>query len=115
VTERGLARVEAYLQRFFDSEGELDLANAAMLARLKEGKKTPIDLNFYEHELIESELVEGGIAEKEAHLTTLAKQGIPREPGYETQLYQTDIILKYGESFSSAARSRAEAAKLSEQ
>ena len=62
---------------------------------------TAQDLNYYQHELIESGLVDQGMGLREAHLETLKLQGIPYEPGYEHQIYAPSVLNKYREYFNS--------------
>ena len=70
-----------------------------MIARLKAGETTVQDLNFYQHELHESTLMQQGMDARAAHLQTLESQGIPYEPGYESQLYHPDVIRQFPEQF----------------
>ncbi len=74
-----------------------------MIARLQAGETTIQDLNFYAHELNESTLMQQGIEARAAHLQTLEWQGIPYEPGYESQLYHPDVISQFPEQFNPAA------------
>ena len=105
VTAEGLATIEAHLARLGALE---DPPNAAMLGRLKAGETTSHDLNFYAHELYESQLMRGSDygydAARAAHLQTLESQGIPYAPGYESQLYHPDVITEFLEFFNPAVR-----------
>jgi hypothetical protein len=74
-----------------------------MLERLEAGQLTSHDLAFYEHELLESDLMAEGMGAREAHLQTLERQGISYEPGYESRLYHPDVIETYPEYFNPAA------------
>jgi RHS repeat-associated protein len=98
VTDEGIEQIEKYLKRF----GE-DQPNDEMIERLKKGERTEQDLNFYEHELTEKELVEKGIDPDKAHDETLKKQGIKKEPGYEKNLYHPDVIRRHRDEFNPAA------------
>jgi RHS repeat-associated protein len=104
VTADGLATIQGHLARL----GALDEpANAAMLGRLQAGERAVQDLNFYAHELYESNLMAGTDygydAARAAHLETLQWQGIPYAPGYESQLYHPDVISQFLEFFNPAA------------
>jgi hypothetical protein len=90
----GLAEIEAHLTKLSALN---DPPNAAMLTRLRAGETSIQDLNFYAHELIESGLMQGGMDARAAHLETLQRQGIPYIPGYESQLYQPDVIRQFPE------------------
>jgi hypothetical protein len=86
-----------------------------MLARLRAGFADPQDLNFYEHETIESgifnQINPGNLSPEseefqnlaeQAHLQTLKQQGIPYAPGFQAQLYHPSVILQYPNNFSPA-------------
>jgi hypothetical protein len=75
-----------------------------MIERLRAGFTDPQDLNFYEHETIESNFVNNGLGVRDAHLQTLQQQGIPYEPGYESQLYHPTVIRQYPDFFNPAAQ-----------
>ena len=102
ITEKGIARIEAHLSR-----PELaalgDPPNAAMVARLRAGNMSSADINFYMHELKESAIMKGGVGPRDAHLQTLEWQGIPYQPGYESQLYHESVIQLLREYFNPAA------------
>ena len=93
-TRDGIERIEQHLAKL----GALDdPANAAMLKRLREGNIGETELRFYQHELLEMEIItdysyEGARA---AHLEVLEMQGIPYEKGYEKMLYGDDIYNDY--------------------
>ncbi len=72
-----------------------------MLERLKQGFMTDWDPRFYEHELIESEIMtaNASLSPRAAHLATLERQGINYERGYESQLYHPDVIRQFSEWF----------------
>lgn len=75
-----------------------------MLQRLRGGKATTHDTNFYLHELKESFLMNRrGLGARDAHLKTLEWQGIPYKAGYESQLYSPDVIRDLPEYFNPAA------------
>jgi hypothetical protein len=97
VTEKGLTRIERHLTK---TPGlEPGPAELKMLERLKAGERTPQDLRFYQHELIESRMLQKtrGLhadpvdAVRDAHHRTLVQQGLYRR-GYETELYHPDAI-----------------------
>jgi hypothetical protein len=98
ISGEGIATIERHLSR-----PELDALNwgpnQEMIARLRAalagGDLTAQDLNYYQHELIESDLVDQGMGLREAHLETLKLQGIPYEPGYERQIYAPSVLNKY--------------------
>jgi hypothetical protein len=101
VTEEGIAQIESHLQSLGALE---DGPNAAMVARLRAGERTVQDLNFYQHETIESQIMSGGVTDaRAAHLETLRRQGIPYEAGYEAQLYHPDVIRAHADQFNPAA------------
>ena len=77
--------------------------NVAMLQRLKDGLASPEDINFYQHEMIEAELMAEGLDARAAHLRTLERQGVAYEPGYEAQLYHWSVISDYPDHFNPAA------------
>jgi hypothetical protein len=103
-TPEGLAAIEEHLNRLGALE---DPPNAAMVARLRAGETSIQDINFYTHELREGQLMRGieysNDASRAAHLKTLEWQGIPYEPGYESQLYHPDVIRQHPEFFNPAA------------
>lgn len=65
------------------------------------------DAVFYQHELIESRLMNMGLDARDAHLETLMIQGIDYAPGYEAFIYDASIINQFPEYFSPAARAAA--------
>lgn len=90
VTESGIIVVTRHLAQFDAVE------NNIMIGRLKkiasgELKATEIDMNFYKHELRESELMKKGMSYDEAHEKTLKEQGM-YERGYEKKLYTEDAL-----------------------
>jgi RHS repeat-associated protein len=106
-TEEGLSTVASHLSRFGDVP-----ENSAMMSRLttafENGKAlTGADATFYQHELMESELVEAGMDPAAAHLETLSRQGIAYVPGYEVQIYDPSVIRQFPTSFSPAAQAAA--------
>jgi len=104
IKPEGIAKIESYLA----SIDALDYGpNQAMIQRLQAGSATEQDLNFYEHELHESQLVEQGMDVEAAHMATLRWQNIPYEPGFRAQLFAPDVIEQYPESFNNADREAA--------
>jgi hypothetical protein len=100
ISPDGITRIEEHLAR-----PELDgdnPPNQEMIARLRAGETSTQDINFYQHELHEADLMDQGMEARAAHLQTLGWQGIPYEPGYERQLYAPNVIQKYPEYFSPA-------------
>lgn len=77
--------------------------NLAMIDRLKLGFAESHDLAFYEHETIEAGLMRAGLGARDAHLETLSRQGIPYQPGYDSQLYHPSVISRYLDHFNPAA------------
>jgi hypothetical protein len=86
-----------------------------MLGRLQAGFTDTQDLNFYEHETIESgifnQLNPGNLSPEseefqnlaeQAHLQTLQQQGIPYAPGFQAQLYHPSVINQYPDYFNAA-------------
>ena len=99
VNADGIAKIEQHLSRL----DALDWGpNQEMISRLQQGYSTPQDLNFYNHELIEADLLNQGLDARDAHLETLRQQGIPYEPGYERQLYAPSVIRQYPDHFNPA-------------
>ncbi len=97
VTKKGIARIERHLTK---TPGLVPgAAEFRMLERLKAGKRTPHDLRFYEHELIESRMIKKTRklfsdpvdAVREAHHRTLIKQGLYRR-GYESEIYAPEAL-----------------------
>jgi hypothetical protein len=97
VTEEGLAAVESHLTKTPGLTAEAP--ELKMLERLKGGERTPQDLRFYEHELIESQELQQTRklysdpvdAVREAHHRTLMKQGLYYK-GYEKEPYHPDAL-----------------------
>lgn len=100
ITAEGIARVERHLRSLDAAD---DPPNARMLARLRSGEREPQDVAFYYHELHEAELMAAGMTPREAHLTTLAWQGIDYAAGYERFLYHPSVIAALREHFNPAA------------
>lgn len=122
VTQDGLERVEQYIQRFRDHDGAIARINVAMLNRLRDGHRTEVDLRYYEHELMESEIFPRFLAkyteshqelsgaepngdelyciEREAHLETLKQQGLGYYAGCGADLYHSEVILNHRAYFS---------------
>jgi hypothetical protein len=98
ITRRGIDRVEEHLKRFGP-----DAPNQAMIGRLRAGKTSSHDINFYVHELKESALMARGVQSRPAHRETLEWQGILYRPGYENQLYHPSVICRFRENFNEAA------------
>jgi hypothetical protein len=80
-----------------------DAPNQAMIGRLRAGKTSSHDINFYVHELKESALMARGVQSRPAHRETLEWQGILYRPGYENQLYHPSVICRFRENFNEAA------------
>jgi hypothetical protein len=53
---------------------------------------TGTDAAFYQHELIESSLVDSGMDQSAAHLETLSQQGIPYNQASQAALYHPSVI-----------------------
>lgn len=62
---------------------------------MEAGNRSAQDLNFYNHELIESDIMDQELSAQDAHLQTLEIQGIPYEPGYAEQLYDPSIVEQF--------------------
>ena len=97
VTSKGLARIERHLTR---TPGlEAGTAEMKMLEPLRAGNRTPQDLRFYHHELIESRMLtktrklytDPVDAVREAHHRTLVKQDLYYR-GYESELYAPEAL-----------------------
>ena len=110
-TREGLIQISEHLTQL-PGGGGIDPANAAMYSRLttafENGQAfTGTDAAFYQHELLESSLMDSGMEARAAHLETLSQQGIPYAPGYEAQLYHQSVIQQFPAYFSPAARAAA--------
>ena len=85
-----------------------DVANDVMLDRLDKIAKgeieaTPLDTNFFNHEVRESEHVANGLSYDEAHVQTLKDQGIDYKKGFEKELYTDEALKKGDEALREAA------------
>jgi len=104
VTEEGILAIEQHLAKI---EALKEPPNIRMLERIRAGLRggnlSEYDVRFYEHELKEWEFVKQGLEPRAAHLETLKWQGIPYEAGYESKLYDPDVIFEFSEWFSPAA------------
>jgi hypothetical protein len=99
VSKEGIDSIEDYFRKtgFIN-----DRANQEMLQRLRAGHRTPQDLRFYEHEMIESRLYKPGMdteALREIHLETLRRQGIEYKRGYERELYAPEVVKNHPGEF----------------
>jgi filamentous hemagglutinin len=54
-------------------------------------KATEIDVNFYKHEMRESQLMKGGMKYDEAHHKVLEEQGTSH-PNYDQKLYTKEAL-----------------------
>ena len=107
VTKAGLAAVEGHL-RSIDALGNEAPQNSAMLARLKAGKTSQSDINFYEHELLEAGYRARGLDQEGAHAQTLKAQGLdPNKPESVSELYHPDVIRDNPSVFNKAVREAA--------
>lgn len=97
ITEKGIERIEKHLTQ---TPGiEPGAAEFKMIERLRAGQHTPEDLRFYQHEIIESRMINKTRnlhvnpvdAARDAHHRTLIKQNLYR-PGYVDQLYHPDAL-----------------------
>jgi hypothetical protein len=94
VTESGLNQVTEHLSQFGGSP-----PNAAMISRLQSaldngGAVTGADANFYNHELIESNLMSNGVDYEAAHAAALEQAGVS-----PFGLYHPDVIQQFPEYF----------------
>ena len=110
-TREWLTTISEHLSQLPEGGG-LDPVNYGMYDKLttafESGQPlTGIDATFYEHELIESSLMDAGMDARAAHLETLSQQGIQYAPGYEAQLYHPTVIQQFPSSFSRAAQAAA--------
>ena len=110
-TQEGLIEISEHLTQL-PGGGGIDPANASMYSRLttafENGQAlTGADEAFYQHELLESSLMDTGMDARAAHLETLNQQGIPYAPGYEAQLYHPTVIQQFPSYFSPAAQAAA--------
>ena len=110
-TREGLIGISEHLSQLPEGGG-LDPGNFAMYNRLTTAFESGqplsgVDATFYQHELIESSLMDAGMDARAAHLETLSQQGIPYAPGYEAQLYHPTVIQQFPTYFSPAARAAA--------
>ena len=101
ITNRGIARIEKHLKSIDALD---DPANLMMIKRLKDGKRSFQDINFYMHELKESSLLSSGLKPRGAHLQTLKWQNILYKPGYEKYLYHPSVIDKFPDFFNPTVR-----------
>jgi RHS repeat-associated protein len=92
ISSEGIAEIEQHLRRLDSLDHP---PNAAMLDRLRKGESSHHDLKFYEHEIIESDFMRGGLDSEKAHFATLKQQGIEYVPGFETELYHPEVYEKY--------------------
>ncbi len=97
VTNEGLNAISDYLQEIELEYDEEYPYNRVMLERLKGGLRTQQDINFYQHELYESNLVKRGLTRDIAHSETLARYGVR-----EFDLYHPSVIQQYPQFFSSS-------------
>jgi hypothetical protein len=110
-TREGLIGISEHLTQL-PGGGGIDPANAAMYSRLttafENGQAlTGTDAAFYQHELLESSLMDSGMGARAAHLETLSQQGIPYAPGCEAQLYHLTVIQQFPTYFNPAAQAAA--------
>lgn len=97
ITDKGIARIENHLTK--TPSIEPGPAEFLMIERLKAGNKTLQDLRFYQHEIIESRMIDktrnlyddSVDAARYAHHRTLIKQGLYYK-GYEKDLYHPDAM-----------------------
>ena len=74
-------------------------AEFKMIERLRAGERTPQDLRFYQHEIIESRMInktrnlhaDPVDAARDAHHRTLIKQNLYKR-GYVNDLYHSDAL-----------------------
>jgi filamentous hemagglutinin len=99
ITQQGLDTVSNHLSQF----GAWD-ENTAMLQRLQSSfskgeSVTGADANFYQHELTESNLMQGGMSQADAHAAALEQHGVT-----SFDLYHPDVIQAFPESFNNSWR-----------
>jgi hypothetical protein len=92
-TREGLIDISEHLATRFDPDAPTQLMYGRLVNAFEQGEAlTGVDATFYQHELIESELMDAGIEARAAHLQTLQIQGIPYQAGYESLLYSSEAL-----------------------
>lgn len=115
ITAESLTGLQAHFRNYPDFDNYPP--NQAMIERLNQGERTPADLRFYEHEMIEAGVLGDGNVQanverererlRDAHQWTLGRQNIRYVPGYEAELYHREVIERFPDEFSDQARARA--------
>ena len=103
VTKKAIKRIEDHLRNLnplFGKGDQVSMPEYEMLQRLKDGHRTPRDINFAGHELKESALKNKGMQQESAHDAALDWQGFSttHKSGRE-QNFHPDIIDKYQTQF----------------
>jgi len=106
-TKGGLIEISQHL-----STVDVEAPEFAMYSRLttafENGEAlTGTDAAFYQHELIESSLVDSRMGQAAAHAETLNQQGIPHTPNSQAALYHPSVIRQFPTSFNTATRAAA--------
>lgn len=119
VTAAGLAQIEEHLAQFPDllDEKRMYRPNEEMLKRLRSGQRSKVDLRFYEHELIESQLRSEGLTQEDSHVEALRRQGLESKwtqackgefAGFNAFLYHLDVMISCQGYFNDADRALAQ-------
>ena len=91
-TREALIDISQHLAQFAPDAAN-DLMYGRLVAAFARGESlTGVDATFYQHELIESRLMDAGMEARAAHLETLSIQGISYQKGYESLLYSPGAI-----------------------
>ena len=106
-TSEGLINISQHLSTV-DAEGPEFAMYSRLTTAFENGETlTGTDAAFYQHELIESSLVDSGMEQSAAHLETLSQQGIPYNPASQAALYHPSVIQQFPASFNAATRAAA--------
>jgi RHS repeat-associated protein len=106
-TSEGLINISQHLSTV-DAEGPEFAMYSRLTTAFENGETlTGTDAAFYQHELIESSLVDSGMGQSAAHLETLSQQGIPYNQASQAALYHPSVIQQFPTSFNAATRAAA--------
>lgn len=104
-------QVEKHLsQARFLTAGEMDAGNRIMIDRLRriakgEMQATETDINFFKHELTESQLMKKGMSYEEAHAKSLQTHGIPNDENAALKLHTKEALKASDDQFRKAVES----------
>jgi hypothetical protein len=106
-TRGGLIDISQHLSTV-DAEGPEFAMYSRLTTAFENGRTlTGTDAAFYQHELIESSLVDSGMEQSAAHVEALSQQGIPYTPASQAALYHPSVIQQFPTSFNMATRAAA--------